>query len=128
MNKLFVIVLLLAATACVSDLSYRYYGSTPVVSAKAQKAVEILYESPLAAYEAIADFQGRGSSDLIAQFQKEAAKISADAIIITTSSEDYDRSTQWAGSGINKDKHLDKFTNRRIFGTAIIYKNTERQK
>lgn len=129
MSRLLVAALLFIISSCAtsSDLSYRYYGSQSRQS-KSQSSVKVLFEKPTEKYESIADFQGRGSSDLIKKFQQKAAEIGADALIVTTSNEGYSYSTEWAGDGIAKSNKFEKFENRRIFATAIIYINSGSEK
>lgn len=128
MNRLCLLAFLLMLTSCTTDLSYRYYGANPVALPKQPNEVEILYERPSKEYEAIADFQGRGASSLVDTFQEAAAKIGADAVIVTNTDEAYDQSTTWAGTGVGTAKKRESFLNKRIFGTAIIYKKTGTEK
>ena len=71
----------------------------------------------VAAANDLADFQSRGESEK--SVRKKAAKIGADAVIISTLGGFYHLSTQWAG----EDSQSNTYT--RICGTAIIYKPTK---
>ncbi len=116
------IPLLLASAAalflcsCATDVANRYYANQKFPP-KEPSQVAILRTAPNRPYEVIADFQSRGESEK--SVRKKAAKIGADAVIISTLGGYYQLSTQWAGD----DSHSNTYT--RICGTAIIYKPTK---
>lgn len=98
---------------CATDVANRYYGSEKYPP-KDPKHVELLWERPKREFNVIADFQSRGESP--GALQKKAAKIGADAVIISLLGGHYSIGEEWAGH--------DKYTNtyRRITGTAIKFK------
>ena len=98
---------------CAEDVANRYYG-TQQYPAKKTKEVELLWHNPQREYIVIADFQARLESP--EQMRAQAAKIGADAIIVSILGGYYDRSTEWAG----QDKQANSYS--RIAGTAIKYK------
>jgi hypothetical protein len=108
---LFTVVFSLAS--CATDVANRYYASQ-TFPPKDPTQVAILRSAPNRPYEVIADFQSRGESEK--SVRKKAAKIGADAVIISTLGGYYQLSTQWASD----DAHSNTYT--RICGTAIIYK------
>lgn len=97
---------------CATDVANRYYA-TEQYPAKDPKEVELLWHNPQRQYVVIADFQARGESP--EGMRKRAAKIGADAVIVSILGGYYDTSTEWAG----KDKQANTYT--RITGTAIKY-------
>lgn len=111
---LFTAALLLCS--CATDVANRYYASQKFPP-KEPSQVAILRSAPNRPYEVIADFQSRGESEK--SVRKKAAKIGADAVIISTLGGYYQLSTQWAGD----DSQSNTYT--RICGTAIIYKPTK---
>ena len=98
---------------CASDVANRYYGAATYPE-KLPSEVEILHARPARAFIVIADFQSRGES--AEDLQEKAAKIGADAVIVTYLGGNYARSEQWAG----KDSMADSYSH--IVGTAIKYK------
>ncbi len=110
---LFVCAILFVFTSCAHDEAARYYASQEY-EARELKEVEVLYEEPQQPYEVIADFQARGAS--IEYMRKKAAKVGADAVIITTLGGYRDYSEEWAG----KDRHSSWYS--RIAATAIKYR------
>ena len=71
-------------------------------------------QSPTAPYTVIADFQARGAT--IEQMRTKAAKIGADAVIVSTVGGYRSRSDEWASD----DSYADYYS--RITATAIIYR------
>lgn len=112
-------VVALLLSACASDVANRYYAST-TYPPKDPEQVQILRQAPSCPYEVIADFQSRGES--AKSVRNKAAKIGADAVIVTTFGGYYQLSDQWAAS----DSQMDTYT--RICGTAIRYKSTPTKK
>jgi hypothetical protein len=101
----------LLLSGCVSDVANRYYGEITYPE-KNVKEVELLQKKPDRSFTVIADFQSRGETrDTL---RRKAAKIGADAIIVTMLGGYYDLSEQWAGQDKNN-------TYSRIIGTAIKY-------
>ena len=111
--SLFAVVAFLSLTACATDVANRYYGGTTYPEKKPEE-VQILRQAPTQPYEVIADFQSRGES--AKSVRNKAAKIGADAVIISTLGGYYERAEQWAST----DAQADSYT--RICGTAIRYK------
>lgn len=105
--------IILLLSACATDVANRYYAST-TYPPKNPDQVAILNQAPTRPYEVIADFQSRGESSK--SVRNKAAKIGADAVIITILGGFYSRFDQWAST----DTQMDTYT--RICGTAIIYK------
>jgi len=110
LNLLFLAGLL---AGCATDVANRYYGSEKY-SARDPKEVELLWQRPSREFTVIADFQSRGESPQAVR--KKAAKIGADAVIISILGGLYDTSEQWAGN----DRQSNTYS--RITGTAIKYR------
>jgi hypothetical protein len=106
-------LLLMFLTACATDVANRYYGNVRYTP-KNPKEVQILWEKPSREFIVIADFQSRGESP--EAIRDKAAKIGADAVIISILGGYYSLSEEWAGS----DQYKGTYT--RITGTAIKYK------
>jgi len=106
------IAICLSLSACVTDEANRYYSATKYSPVSVDK-VEILTSKPTKKFTVIADFQSRG--DTYSSLQKKAAKIGADAIIVTNLGGYVSTESQWAGS----DPY--RHTASRVFGTAIKY-------
>jgi hypothetical protein len=102
----------LLLVGCATDVANRYYA-TERYPAKDTKDVELLWHNPSRQYVVIADFQARGESP--EGMRKWAAKIGADAVIVSILGGYYDTSTEWAGA----DKEANTYS--RITGTAIKY-------
>ena len=98
---------------CATDVANRYYGSEKY-PARDPKEVELLWQRPSREFTVIADFQSRGESPQAVR--KKAAKIGADAVIISILGGLYDTSEQWAGN----DRQSNTYS--RITGTAIKYR------
>ena len=103
--------------SCATDVANRYYAGQ-TFPPKDPSEVAILRSAPHRPYEVIADFQSRGESEK--SVRKKAAKIGADAVIISILGGYYNLSTQWASD----DAHANTYT--RICGTAIVYKQTKK--
>jgi hypothetical protein len=99
--------------ACATDVANRYYGSTRY-PARAAEDVEILWRAPTRAYIVIADFQSRGETP--EAIREKAARIGADAVIISILGGHYSRSEEWAAT----DRYSETYS--RITGTALKYK------
>lgn len=113
MRKALIIVLcLVAVTACVSDQAYRTYVSEGTYPARNVSQVEILYQKPSREFVVVADLQARGNAE--DQFRKAAARLGADAVIISRLG-GYVGDTTWADGD-------DGNSYSRIIGTAIKYK------
>ncbi|MCX5727113.1 MAG: hypothetical protein NT030_08145 [Candidatus Saganbacteria bacterium] len=101
-------------SSCVTDEANRYYG-TQNYPPKNPSEVEILWQRPQREFDVIADFQSRGDKPI--SIRDKAAKIGADAVIISILGGYYSKSEKWAG----RDRTGNTY--RRITGTAIIYKD-----
>jgi hypothetical protein len=113
MKWIFVFLLSLVVSACASDVANRYYGATKY-PAKDKSEVAILWRKPARDFIVIADFQSRGETP--EDLQGKAAKIGADAVIISLLGGAYYRGDQWAGTDTMAN------TYNHITGTAIRYK------
>ena len=107
------LVVLFFVGGCATDVANRYYA-TEKYSPKSITEVEVLWKKPTRDFIVIADFQSRGESP--ESIRSRAAKIGADAVIITILGGLYDKGNEWAG----QDTALK--INNRITGTAIRYK------
>jgi len=105
--------LILLLSSCVSDVAHRYYLSETFPS-KDPSEVEILTSNPSRDFIIMADFQSRGES--ANSLRNRAARIGADAVIVSNLGGSYSLSEKWAG----EDRHAG--TADRIVGTAIKYK------
>lgn len=105
-------LLALAFASCATDVANRYYASKQY-SPKEAEAVQLLYQKPTRKFEVIADFQSRGEP--AESLRKKAAKIGADAVIVTTVGGVYALNEEWAG----KDRMSHTYS--RILGSAIVY-------
>ncbi len=103
----------LLVTGCARDVANRYYGSE-IYPEKQPSQVEILKTRPARDFVVIADFQSRheDAEDL----REKAAKIGADAVIVSYLGGFAARGDEWAG----KDTESDSYSH--IVGTAIKYK------
>jgi hypothetical protein len=99
--------------SCASDVANRYYASEQYPP-KNKKDVLILNSKPAKPFIVIADFQSRGetASDL----QEKAARIGADAVIVSHVGGVYSLSEEWA----SKDRYQGDFHDH-ILGTAIKF-------
>lgn len=120
MKNVFLVMLVCAAlvlvTSCASDVANRYYGSQHYPQRPVSE-VQLLSHEPSQPYIVIADFQARGKSPK--DLRADAAKIGADAVIITLLGGDYSTSEEWAGH----DRYSDTYDH--IVGTAIKYRKEE---
>jgi hypothetical protein len=105
-------LIVLTFASCSTDVANRYYA-TKQYSPKETEAVQLLYQKPSRKFEVIADFQSRGES--AESLRKKAAKIGADAVIVTAVGGSYALNEEWAG----KDRMGHTYS--RILGTAIVY-------
>ena len=106
------IAYMILLVSCATDVANRYYG-TEKYPPKNQNEVELLWQKPTRDYFVIADFQSRGESP--EAIRKKAARIGADAVIISTLGGSYSFKEVWAGNDRNRG------TYSRITGTAIKY-------
>lgn len=107
------IVAALTSLSCASDAANRYYADRKYPP-KPVASVAVLSAEPKRPYEVIADFQSRGDS--AKSLRAKAAKIGADAVIVTYLGGRYDPSEEWS----QQTQAGDLYT--RIVGTAIKYK------
>ena len=113
MKSNFLIILpVLIFLGCASDVANRYYSDTKY-PAKPLEQVDVFTNAPSRAYVVIADFQGRNQSPR--ELRKQAAKIGADAIIISYIGGAYDSRDQWAGHDSQKNTYT------HIIGTVLKY-------
>jgi hypothetical protein len=114
MKKLIALIIFsLSLFGCATDIANRYYASEQYPP-KTKEEVLILNSKPTRAFIVIADFQSRGetASDL----QAKAAKIGADAVIVSHVGGLYSRSEEWA----SEDRYKREFYDH-ILGTAIKF-------
>ena len=111
-GKIAIILMALFVAGCASDVANRYYSGQHY-PARPVEEVAILTNAPARPYEVIADFQSR--SDTARSLRSEAAKIGADAIIVTYLGGLYYSGDQWAG----QDSEHQTYSH--IIGTAIRY-------
>ena len=80
--------------------------------------MELLWEKPKKNFVVIADFQSRGETP--DDMRRKAAKIGADAVIVSIIGGVYNKGDQWAG----KDTMAGSTNSGtgHIVGTAIVYK------
>lgn len=100
-------------SGCASDVANRYYSSEhypprPVAD------VQILIAQPSRPFDVIADFQSRNESP--EDLREKAAKIGADAVIVSKIGGAYDYREEWA------DQNRWSDTYDHIVGTAIKYR------
>ena len=108
-----VFVVALTVWSCASDEANRYYAQGKYPARQAE-SVEILTGEPKRPYEVIADFQSRGDS--AKSLRAKAARIGADAVIVTYLGGRYRPSEEWS----EQKRDADRYT--RIVGTAIRFK------
>jgi hypothetical protein len=117
LNKLvFPICCALLCSSCAQDVANRYYGAQRYPE-RDPRSVELLFHAPSRPFNVIADFQSRGESP--EAFRERAAKIGADAVIVTRVGGLYRRSEEWAGSDtmVNTSANLAGH----LIGSAIKY-------
>jgi hypothetical protein len=112
-TKIAILGLTVIGSSCATDVANRYYASEKFPE-KDPSEVQILSSRPKQKFEVIADFQSRNESQ--ESIQKRAAKIGADAVIITNLGGIYSFSEEW----VNQDSQ--NGTGSRMIGTAIIFK------
>jgi hypothetical protein len=112
-SRLLSVLLVLVFVGCARDVANRYYGGV-TYPPKEPRDVEILWRAPTRDYVVIADFQSRNETP--DDMRDRAAKIGADAVIISILGGQYSRSEEWAAS----DRYSDTYS--RITGTAVKYK------
>ena len=113
-SKLPLILLLVVLSGCATDVANRYYGGTLKYPPKDSRDVEILWRAPARDYIVIADFQSRGESP--EDIREKAARIGADAVIISILGGRYSSAEEWAAV----DRYQNTYT--RITATAVKYK------
>jgi hypothetical protein len=106
--------LLFMFTGCAADVANQYYAAERY-PAKPTKEVEVLYKNPTRPYEVIADLQARNAG--AASMRRQAAKIGADAVIVSFLGGCYNTHSEWADA-----KNFANDTYSRVTGTAIRYK------
>ena len=99
-------------TGCAQDVASRYY-SAQKYAPKPPAEVELLYSAPSRPFTVIADFQSRNESP--ESMKKRAAKIGADALIVSPVGGFYRLNEEWAGSDSMSHSYS------RLVGTAIKY-------
>lgn len=107
------IAYMMLLVSCATDVANRYYGPEKY-QPKNPNEVEILWKKPSRDFFVIADFQSRGESP--EAIRKKAARIGADAVIISILGGNYSLNEVWAGS----DRQSNTYS--RITGTAVKYK------
>lgn len=112
-NRVGVGIAALLLCSCATDVANRYYSSERF-PARNPKDVEILFRQPTQKFDAIADLQSRNESPR--GMRNRAAKIGADAVIVTPLGGYYSLGDEWAGA----DSMSGTYT--RLVGTAIKYK------
>jgi hypothetical protein len=105
------LVLVLGLSACASDVANRYYGGAS--QERPASEVQILSTPPSRHYVVIADFQSR--HETAEDLRIKAAKLGADAVIVTYLGGNYSTSEEWA----DKDRERDTYAH--IVGTAIRF-------
>jgi hypothetical protein len=113
LRKVIPIVIAVFTCSCASDVANRYYSERDYPP-KPVASVEVLTREPSRPYEVIADFQSRGDS--ARSLRAKAAKIGADAVIVTYLGGRYDPNEEWSQQKSTGDLYT------RIVGTAIKYK------
>jgi hypothetical protein len=98
---------------CAQDVANRYYASEQY-AARDPQSVALLSAAPSRAHTVIADLQSRNESPQA--MRKRAAKIGADAIIVSPLGGYYSHSEEWA----SKDSMSRSYS--RLVGSAIKYK------
>jgi hypothetical protein len=109
---LLILLAIFALCGCAQDVASRYYAAERY-AAKDPKDVELLYRAPTRPYTVIADLQSRNESPQ--SMKKRAAKIGADAIIVSPLGGLYRLNEEWAG-----DDNMSR-TYSRLVGSAIKY-------
>lgn len=102
--------------SCAQDVANRYYAPQ-AYRERDPRSVELLSHAPSRRFDVIADFQSRGESP--EAFRKRAAKIGADAVIVTSVGGLYNRAEEWAGSDTTANTGGD--LTGHLIGSAIKY-------
>ena len=103
----------LSLIGCATDVANRYYASEQYPP-KNKEDVLILDSKPTRPFIVIADFQSRGETP--SDLQAKAAKIGADAVIVSHVGGFYSRDEEWA----SKDRYQGQYHDH-ILGTAIKF-------
>lgn len=107
------LALIVTATAsCATDVANRYYADKRY-PATTLESVEVLTAPPSRPYVVIADFQARNAS--VKSMRRQAAKIGADAIIVSGLGGYVSVHSEWAD-----DRDYPRHA-ARVFATAIKY-------
>lgn len=105
-------VVTLVLCGCAKDIASRYYSSQRYAP-KLAKDVDLVFTAPSRPFTVIADFQSLNESP--EGMKKRAAKIGADAVIVTPLGGLYRLNEEWAG----RDTLSDSYS--RLVGSAIKY-------
>ena len=97
---------------CAQDVASRYYGAERY-AAKNHQDVALLFSAPSRPFAVIADFQSR--NETAESMKKRAAKIGADAIIVSPLGGYYRLNEEWASN----DRMSGSYS--RLVGSAIKY-------
>ena len=111
-HRLLVSLIALVFYGCAQDVASRYYSSQRYAP-KPAKDVALLFSAPARPFTVIADLQSRNESP--EGMKKRAAKIGADAIIVSPVGGLYRLDEEWAGS----DRMARSYS--RLVGSAIKY-------
>ena len=111
-GKTVILLLAVAMVGCATDVANRYYSDVQY-PARSVDEVAVFTNAPTRPYIVIADFQARGETPR--DMRNQAAKIGADAVIVTYLGGLYDSHDQWAGH--DSQNH----TYAHIVGTALKY-------
>jgi len=110
--RILILCVSLILCGCAQDVASRYYASQRYATRPVSE-VELLNRAPSRAFTVIADFQSRNESPQ--SMRKRAAKIGADAIIVSPVGGLYRLNEEWAGN--DSMSH----TYSRLIGSAIKY-------
>lgn len=99
-------------SGCAQDVASRYYSSQRY-GPKPAKEVELLFSAPSRPFTVIADLQSRNETP--EGMKKRAAKIGADAIIVSPVGGLYRLNEEWAGTDSMSHSYS------RLVGSAIKY-------
>jgi hypothetical protein len=108
---------LLLFSACAQDVANRYY-STRRYPARDPRSVELLFRAPERPFRVIADFQSRGESP--EDFRRRAAKIGADAVIVTRIGGTY-QDSDWVTDNTANSGGSTRGNRGHLVGSAIKY-------
>ena len=113
MKFIALIIFGLSLVGCATDVANRYYASEQYPP-KNKEDVLILDSKPTRPFIVIADFQSRGETP--SDLQAKAAKIGADAVIVSHVGGFYFCDEEWA----SKDRYQGQYHDH-ILCTAIIF-------